>query len=66
MQTLEVVENEIKNFSPNELAKFRLWFSKFDSVAWDRQIELDAASGKLDVLAQEAIAEFESGKAREI
>lgn len=66
MTTLEAVENEVERFSLKELAEFRLWFEKFDSDAWDRQIETNAAAGKLDSLAKEAIAEYESGKAREI
>jgi len=66
MTTLEVIESEVERFSVKELAEFRLWFAKFDSDAWDRQIETDAAAGKLDSLAKEALAEYESGKAREI
>lgn len=66
MMAVEVVENEIEKFSLKELAAFRLWFAKYDSDAWDAQIEADAAAGKLDVLAKEAIAEYESGKAQEI
>ncbi len=66
MRTLEVVENEIEKLSPTELSEFRLWFAEYDSDSWDLQIEADAASGKLDVFAEEAIAEYKSGKVREI
>ena len=66
MTTLEIVENEVERLSPKELVKFRLWFEKFDLDAWDSQIEADAMSGKLDALASEAIAEYESGKSHEI
>ena len=37
----------------------------FDADAWDAQIEFDAA-GKLDALAEEALAEYKAGKAKEI
>ena len=66
MTTVEIVENEIEKLSPEELSEFRLWFAKYDSDAWDVQIESDAASGKLDAFAEEAIAEYKSGKVREI
>ena len=66
MTAVEIVENEIEKFSQKELAEFRLWFAEYDSDAWDMQIEADAATGKLDALAKEAIVEYESGKIREI
>jgi len=66
MTSVEVVENKIEKLSPIELSEFRLWFAEYDSDAWDLQIEADAASGKLDVFAEEAIAEYKSGKVREI
>ena len=66
MTTVETIEQEIKKLSPQELAEFRRWFAEFDSDAWDAQIERDAAAGKLDALAEEALAEYAAGKAREI
>ncbi len=66
MSMVEVVEKRIKNFSPRELAQFRLWFSKYDSDAWDAQIEADARAGRFDSLAKEAIVEYEAGKVREL
>jgi len=66
MTVVEIVEKQIVKLSPKELAEFRLWFAKYDSDVWDAQIEADAAAGKLDALAKEAIAEYEAGKAQEI
>lgn len=66
MTAVKVVEKQIVKLSPRELAEFRLWFAEYDSDAWDAQIEADAAAGKLDALAREAIAEYEAGKAQEI
>ena len=66
MTAVEAIEKEIKKLSPDELAELRLWFSEFDADSWDAQIERDAAAGKLDALAAEALAEYEAGKAREI
>ena len=66
MSTIEAIENAVKGLSPTELAKFRGWFAEFDVAAWDAQIEADATSGKLEKLAQEALAEYRGGTAREI
>ena len=66
MTTVEAIKQEIGTLSPKELTKLRLWFAAFDADAWDAQIEADAAAGKLDALAAEALAEYEAGKAREI
>lgn len=66
MVTAESVEQAVEQLSSAELAKFRRWFAQFDADAWDAQIEADAAAGKLDALAEEALAEYRSGQAREI
>lgn len=42
------------------------WFTELDHQLWDKQIEADAASGKLDRLIAEARSDFKAGKAREI
>jgi len=64
--TVETIERAIKQLPPEELAKFRRWFLEFDAAAWDAQIETDAAAGTFDLLAEEALAEYRAGKAREM
>lgn len=66
MSTVEAIENAVKELSPSELALFRGWFAEFDGAVWDAQIEADSASGKFDSLAQEALAEYRNGTAREV
>ena len=66
MSELEELEKRIRRLAPGELAKFRAWFSEFDHAAWDRQIESDANSGRLDHLASEAAADYEAGKTRKL
>ncbi len=66
MSTVEAIENAVENLSSEELTQFRRWFSQFDAMAWDAQIEADAAAGKLDALAAQALAEYDAGQAREI
>jgi hypothetical protein len=57
MTTVKTIERGIEQLPPEELAKCRRWFLEFDAAAWDAQIEADAAAGKFDALADEALAE---------
>jgi len=66
MSTLEAIEQAVEQLKENELADFRAWFTKFDSDRWDKQIERDAASGKLDRLVAEALYDFDAGRVREL
>jgi len=63
---VEQLEKQIEGLSPEDLAKFRSWFLEFDARVWDQQIEADSEAGKLDSLLAEALAEYKSGKAREL
>ena len=51
MSTVEHIEDEIRNMSSDELARFRKWFLEFDSGQWDEEIEQDAEAGSLDKVA---------------
>ncbi|PTL36315.1 hypothetical protein CLG94_04560 [Candidatus Methylomirabilis limnetica] len=66
MTTVETIERAIEQLPSEELAKLRRWFLEFDAAAWDAQIEADAAAGKFDALAEEALAEYRTGRAREM
>ena len=66
MNELEELEKRIRNLAPEDLAKFRAWFIEFDHALWDRQIDSDAKSGKLNSLVNEALADYKAGKARKI
>ncbi len=66
MNTLEQLEQQVLRLSPEDLAKFRVWFIELDHQLWDTQIEADARAGKLDRLINEARAEFKAGKVREL
>ncbi len=65
MGGVKTIEKAVEALPPSELAEFRRWFAEFDAATWDKQIEPDAASGKLDRLAAEALADFRAGSARE-
>jgi hypothetical protein len=62
MTKVEVLEEQIANLSPEEFAELRNWLLERDWENWDRQIERDAASGKLDRIFQEAREAHRQGK----
>ena len=66
MRNMKAIENAVEALRPMELAEFRRWFAEFDNTMWDRQIERNADSGKLDGLAAEALADYCAGSAREL
>lgn len=66
MTKLQRLEQEVRKLDRASLSAFREWFQKYDSDAWDREIERDARSGKLDKLAAEALAEHKAGKTRKV
>jgi len=66
MTRVQRLEQEISQLNATELASLRKWFQEYDSVEWDRQIEEDALAGKLDRLAEKAIADHKAGRTREL
>jgi len=64
MTEVEQIEQQIEHLDDRAFARLRDWFIEYDHARWDRQIEDDAASGKLDFLAEEARAEHRAGKTR--
>ncbi len=56
MTKVQELERLVNELTPAELAQFRRWFSAFDAAAWDRQFEADVNGGKLDGLAERALA----------
>ena len=66
MTKLELIEQEIRSLSAGELAQLRTWFFELDAEQWDKEIERDAASGKLDKLFEKSLADHRAGKSREI
>ncbi len=52
--SIKEIESAIAALSPADLASLADWFEEFCSEQWDRQIEEDIKSGRLDALTQEA------------
>ena len=64
--TVEEIEEAITHLPQDQLKRFRAWYEKFDGNSWDKKIEKDINSGKLDDLANLALAEHRAGKTRKL
>ena len=64
MTRVEKLEQGVRELSRAELAAFRAWFREYDADEWDRQIEDDARSGRLDELAEKALAAHKAGETK--
>jgi len=66
MSRVEQIARDIKSLSRADLAAFRRWFLEFDAEMWDRQIEDDLSSGKLDYLADASLESHKAGKSTDL
>jgi hypothetical protein len=62
MSTVTEVEEALRRMTPEERTAFRAWYAEFDAEEWDRQLEADAAAGKLDWLIAEARNDKKEGR----
>lgn len=65
MSSLKEIEDAIQQLPRDDFFKLRDWMRDRFEDEWDRQIESDANSGRLDFLAEEAVAEFRAGTTKE-
>lgn len=63
---LEDLEKAVAELPVEQLARFRAWFEEFEAARFDKKIEQDAAAGRLDRLAEEALSDFRAGRARDL
>jgi hypothetical protein len=64
MRTVEDIEKALSELPPDQVAEFRTWFETFDAACFDERIERDAKASRLDRLAEQALADFRTGRAR--
>jgi hypothetical protein len=64
MTKLEKIEKEIASLDAKDVRKLADWIEEYKAELWDRQIDEDAKSGKLDQLAENARKEIAAGKVR--
>ena len=63
---IQQIENAVRRLSVEDLALFRAWFADFDADFWDQQLEHDVTAGRLDKLADEALAELREGRCTDL
>jgi hypothetical protein len=61
MSVLEL-EKAISQLSTEELSRLAAWFEEFMADQWDKQIERDAAAGKLDHIIRKADKDIDAGR----
>jgi hypothetical protein len=66
MTKLEKIEQEIAALDPKDVRKLADWLDAYKAELWDRQIEADAKAGKLDQLAEQALADHRAGRTRHL
>ena len=52
--------------TPEELAAFRAWFEQFEAAQFDERIVRDVSAGRLDAIAEDAVAAHRAGRSREL
>jgi hypothetical protein len=63
---VEEIQVAIESLPYQEYVRLRQWLSERDWEKWDRQIEADSGSGKLDFLIEEALNEKAEGTLKEL
>lgn len=61
-----MIESAILELKPNEFRQVVKWLLDLDYQRWDEELESDIKDGKFDLLAQEAIYDFENGFCKQI
>jgi hypothetical protein len=66
MTTVEDIEKAIEKLGAREFDRLRAWFEEYQAARFDEKISRDAGAGKLDRLADAAVADLHKGRAREL
>ena len=64
MSTVEAITAAIAKLPPEQVAQIRAWLAEQADAEWDAQIEQDERAGRLDALAERALAEHKAGRTR--
>ena len=64
MTTVEAITAAIAELPPEQVAEVRAWLNERAEGEWDAQIEQDERAGRLDALADRALAEHRAGRTR--
>lgn len=64
MTTVAAITDAIAELPPEQVAQIRAWLDERAEAEWDAQIEQDENAGRLDALAERALAEHRAGRTR--
>ena len=64
--TVEDIQSAVSKLSREELVEFEEWFEEYIADIWDKQFEEDVKAGRLDKLAEQAMADFDAGRYTEL
>lgn len=64
--SIKEIESAISELPPAEIAQLADWFYEFQAHVWERQIEHDVQSGRLESLVEQAEREYLSGEYQEL
>lgn len=66
MSKVDEIKAVIEALPEEDYVQLRQWFSEKDWEKWDREIEENSASGRLDFLIKEALDEKAKGKLKNL
>lgn len=64
MLSVQQIEAAIAQLPPNDVVELLSWLDQFHAHLWDKQIEEDLESGRLDSIIADVDAEYEAGLAQ--
>jgi hypothetical protein len=62
--TVEELESAIQNLPANEFKQLAAWFAEYQAERWDRQIEADQRSGRLDHVIKRVRDDIAAGRSK--
>jgi hypothetical protein len=65
MSTVEKIERAAEQLAPADFDRLVPWINRCHHEQWTRQMDQDAAAGKLDFLFEEAETERQAGQLRD-
>lgn len=64
MSTVAEIKSAIKKLNPKQVRSIGDLVDELREEQWDRQIDADAKAGKLDKLAEKALADYRAGRCK--
>jgi len=64
MSTVAEIKRAFQNLPEKEAREVAGWIQEVMENRWDRQIDEDIASGKLDKLAEQALSHYRTGRVK--